>query len=228
MSKATLLYMKERPVNSESQTSQSNPRSHNSAGAVGKEQKRPDSRSNSDMPMPSSRDSAKPNVNTGSRGQLLDGSAEADRLGIHTPSHSPPPERPVHDEGGVAANSSAKEHNVDITGNKVMALRARRQFRRQNKLITGSNHRTTMGIFGATFAHIYYMIRTSPSQLRSSIDALQEVGLFRLYHYAKSLCLFRNVAPGHYHVNQYPQDVAWLSAMRYAKRSVFMFVLPLL
>jgi hypothetical protein len=43
-----------------------------------------------------------------------------------------------------------------------------------------------MEIFGATFAHIYYTIRTSPSRLRSSIDALQEVGLFRLYRYEKS------------------------------------------
>ena len=228
MSKATLLYMKERPVNIESQGSQSNPRSHNSARAVGKEQKRLDSRRNSDMPMPSSRDSAGPNIKISSRDQLLDGSAEADRLGIHTPFHSPPPERPVHDEGGMEPDSAAKEHNVDITGKKVMALRARRQFPRQNALITGSNGRTMMGIFGATFAHIYCMILTSPSRLRLSIDALQEVGPLRLYHYAKSPWLFRNVAPGHYHVNQYPQDVAWLSAMSYAKRSVFMFVLPLL
>jgi len=38
-----------------------------------------------------------------------------------------------------------------------------------------------MEIFGAIFAHIYYTIRISPSRLRSSIGALQGVGLFRLY-----------------------------------------------
>jgi len=78
------------------------------------------------MPMPPSRNSAKPNVNSSSRGQLLDGSAEAHGLGIHgihTPSHSPPPEHPVHDEGGMALVSSSKEHNAGITGNKVTALR---------------------------------------------------------------------------------------------------------
>lgn len=190
MSKATLLYLKERPVNSESQGSQSNPRCHNGAGAVAKEQKRPDTttryRSNSDMPIPSSMDSAKPNVNSSSRGQSLNESAEAYGLGIHTPSHSPAPEHPVHDEGGMPVVSSLKEHNVDITGNTVTALRARQHFRRQKELITWSNRRTMMEIFGATFAHIYYTIRTSPSRLRSSIDALQEVGLFRLYRYAKS------------------------------------------
>jgi hypothetical protein len=130
MSKATLLYLEERPVAGESQGSQSNP----SAGAVAKEQKRPDTtarhRSNSDMLMPSSRDSAKPNVNSGSRGQSLDGSAEAHALGIHTPSHSPPPLHPVHDEGGMAVVSSSKEHNVDSTANKVTALRAAQHFRR--------------------------------------------------------------------------------------------------
>ena len=117
MSKATLLYLKERPVASESQGSQSNP----SAGAVAKEQKRPDTttryRSNSDMLVPSSRDSAKPNVNSSSRGQSLDGSAEA---------HA----HPVHDEGGMAVASSSKEHNVDITANQVTALRAPQHFRR--------------------------------------------------------------------------------------------------
>jgi hypothetical protein len=187
MSKATLLYLKERPVNSESQGSQSNPRCHNGAGAVAKEQKRPDTttryRSNSDMPIPSSMGSAKPNVNSSSRGQSLNGSAEAHGLGIHTPSHSPAPEHPVHDEGGMPVVSSLKEHNVDITGNTVTALRARQHFRRQKELITWSNRRTMMV---TTFAHIYYTIRTSPSRLRSSIDALQEVGLFRLYRYAKS------------------------------------------
>jgi hypothetical protein len=124
MSKATLLYLKERPVNNESQGGQSNPRCHNSAGAMAKEQKRPDTtdaryRSNSDMPMPSSRDSAKPNVNSSSRGQSLNGSTEAHELGIHTPSHSPPPEHPVHDEGSIAVVTSSKERNVEITGNKV-------------------------------------------------------------------------------------------------------------
>ena len=115
MSKATLLYLKERPVNSKSRGSQSNPRCHNSAGAVAKEQKRPDTiaryRGNSDMPMSSSRDSAEPNVNSNSRGQALNGSAEAHGLSIHTPFHSPPPERPVLDEGGTGIVSSSKEHN---------------------------------------------------------------------------------------------------------------------
>jgi hypothetical protein len=183
MCKATLLYLKERPVNNESQGGQSNPRCHSSAGAVAKEQKRPDKttryRSNSDMPIPSSRDSAKPNVNSSSRGQLLNKSAGAHGLGIHTPSHSPAPEHPVHDEGDMPVASSSKEHNVDITGNKVSALRARQHFRRQKELITWSNRRPMMELFGATFAHIYCTIRTSPSRLRSSIDALQEVGLFR-------------------------------------------------
>jgi hypothetical protein len=135
MSKATLLYLKERPVNSESQGSQSNPRCHNSTGAVVKEQKRPDTttryRSNSDMPIPSSRDSAKPNVNSSSRAQSLNGSAETHGLGIHTPSHSPAPEHPVHDEGGMPVVGSSKEHNVDIAGNKVTALRAQQHFPRQ-------------------------------------------------------------------------------------------------
>ena len=81
-----------------------------------------------------------------------------------------------------------------------------------------------MDIPGATIAHIYCTSRINPSLLRSSIDALQEVGLFPVCHYAKSLYLFWHVGPGHYRVGQFPQDVAWLSAMRYAKRSVFMSV----
>ena len=123
MSKATLLYLKERPVNSESQASQSNLPCHNSAKAAAKEQKRPDRtarhRSGSDMPMSSSRDSAKPNVNNNSQGQSLNGSAEAHGFGIHTSFRSPPPEHPVHDESGMAVASSSNELNVDITGNEV-------------------------------------------------------------------------------------------------------------
>jgi len=128
MSKATLLYLKDRPVNGESQGSQSNPRCRNSTGAVVKEQKRPDTttryRSNSDMPIPSSRDSVKPNGNSSSRGQSLNGSTEAHGLSMGTPSHFPAPEHPVHDEGGMPVVSSLKEHNVDMGGNKVTALRA--------------------------------------------------------------------------------------------------------
>jgi hypothetical protein len=134
MSKATLLYLKERPVNNKSGGSQSNPRCHNSTGAVAKEQKRPDTSArywgNSDIPM-SSGDSAKPNVNSSSRGQALNGSAEAYGLGIHTPFKSPPSEHPVHDEGGMAVVSSSKGPNLDITGNKVTALRALQHFKRQ-------------------------------------------------------------------------------------------------
>ena len=91
MSKATLLYLKERPVNIEFQGSQSNPQRHNSAGAVAKEQKRPDisAQSNSDMPMQSSRDSSKPNVKSSSQGQLFNGIAEVHELDIRTFSHSP-------------------------------------------------------------------------------------------------------------------------------------------
>jgi hypothetical protein len=170
MAKATLLYLKERPVNSEPRGSQSSPQCHNSAGAVTKEQKRPDTtaryRSNSDMPMPSSRDSTKPNINSSSRGQSLNGSAEAHELGIHTLSYSPPPEHPVHDEGSIAVVSSSKEYNVDIAGNKVTVLREPPHFRRQKELTPSSNRRTMMEIFGAIFAHIYYTIRTSSSRLR--------------------------------------------------------------
>ena len=132
MSKATLLYLKERPVNSESQSSQSNPRSPKSAGAVAEGQKDQDTtarhRSNSDMPLPSSMDSAKPNVNNSSQRQSLNGSAEAHGFGIHTPPHSPLPEHPVHDESVMAVVGSSKEH---ITGNKVTALWAPQHFRRQ-------------------------------------------------------------------------------------------------
>ena len=191
MSKATLLYLKERPVNSESQGSQSNP---NSARAIVKEQKLLDTtaryRSSPDMSIPPSRDSAKPNVNSSSRGQLLGGSAETHGLGIHgihTPSHSPPPEHPVHDEGGMALVSSSEEHNSGISGNKVIALRPLQRVLRQKELITGSNSREIMGIFEAGFTHIYYTIRISPSRSRSSIDALREVCLFHLYLYAKPI-----------------------------------------
>ena len=40
MSKATLVYLKKRPVNSESQGSQPDPQCHNSMGAVAAERKR--------------------------------------------------------------------------------------------------------------------------------------------------------------------------------------------
>jgi hypothetical protein len=105
MSKATLLYLKERPVNSESQGSQSNPRCHNSA-----------------VPMSSLSDSAKPNVDDRSRGQVSNGSAEAPGPGIHTPSHSPAPEHPVPDEGNMPVVSSSKEHNAGVAGNEVTTL----------------------------------------------------------------------------------------------------------
>lgn len=141
MSKATLLYLRERPVNSKSQGSQSNLRCHNSAGAVAKEHKLPDTsaryRSNSDMPTPSSTDSAKPNVSSSSRGQSSKKSAE-EHGRIHTPSRSPPPEQPVPDKGGMTVVSSSKEQNMDITGNKVTAPAASQHFQRQNELITGS------------------------------------------------------------------------------------------
>ena len=42
MSKATLVYLKKRPVNSESQGSQPDPQCHNSMGAVAAERKRTD------------------------------------------------------------------------------------------------------------------------------------------------------------------------------------------
>jgi len=80
------------------------------------------------MSMPSLKDSAKPNVNSRSRDQALNGSAEAHGLRIYTPSRSPPPEHPVHDEGGMAVVGSSKEHTVDITDNKVTALRGRNIF----------------------------------------------------------------------------------------------------
>ncbi len=35
------------------------------------------------------------------------------------------------------------------------------------------------------------------------------------------------IAPGHYSVRHFPQDIAWLSAMHYAQKTVFMFVSPL-
>ena len=182
MSLATLLYLKERPVNSKSQGNQFNPRGHNSDGAAAKEQKRPGTiawhQSKSDTPTPSPGDSAQPNINSSSRGRSLNESAEAHGLGLHTPSHSPLPEHPVQDEGGMAADSSSKELNVDITGNKVTALRTPQRVLRQKELIIGSNYRAIMEMFGATFAHIYYTIRTNPSRSRSSIDALQEVCLF--------------------------------------------------
>lgn len=179
MCKATLLYLKERPVNSESQGSQSSPRYHNSAGAVAKEQKHPVTstrhRSNSDMPMPSSRDSAKPNVNSSSHGQSLNGSAETHGLGIHTPSHSPAPEHPVHDEGGMPVVSSSKEHNKDDGD-----IRSRRSDFRPH-LLHDPHQPVPIAI-----------VNRCPTGM-----------------------------PGHYQVGQYPQDIAWLSAMRYAKRSVF-------
>jgi len=181
-SKATLLYLKERPVNNESQGSQSNPRCHNSAGTVAKEQKRPDTtaryQSNSDTPTPSSRDSAKPNVNSSSRGQSLNGSAEAHGLGIHIPSHSPATEHPMHDEGGMAVVSSSKD-NVDITGNKDDDGDIRSDF----------------------CPHLLH-------------DPHQPVPIAIVNRCPTG-------TPGHYCVRQYPQDVAWLSAMRYAARSVF-------
>jgi hypothetical protein len=37
-------------------------------------------------------------------------------------------------------------------------------------------------------------------------------------------CLFWRVGPGHYHVRRNPQDVAWLSAVRYAQKNIFMSV----
>lgn len=80
------------------------------------------------MPLPSSMDSAKPNVNNSSQRQSLNGSAEAHGFGIHTPPHSPLPEHPVHDESVMAVVGSSKEH---ITGNKVTALWAPQHFRRQ-------------------------------------------------------------------------------------------------
>ena len=135
MSLATLLYLKERPVNSKSQGIQFNPRGQNSAGAAAKEQKRPGTiawhQSKSGTPTPSPRDSTEPNVNSSSRGRSLNESAEAHGLGLHTPSHSLPPEHPVHNEGGMAADSSLKELNVDISGSKVSALRTPQRVLRQ-------------------------------------------------------------------------------------------------
>lgn len=66
----------------------------------------------------------------------------------------------------MAAVSPSKEYDVDITGNKVTVLREPQQFRRQKELTPSSNRRMMMEIFGAIFAHIYYTIRTSSSQLR--------------------------------------------------------------
>jgi len=187
MSKATLLYLKERPVNSKAQGSQSNPRCHDSAGAVVKEQKCPGTiarhQSKSDMPMPLSRKSAKQNVDSSNRGQASNGSAEAPAPDIHTPFHSPAPEHTVHDEGGTAVASSSKEHIAATTGNEVMTPH---YFLIQRGLTTRSNRRMMMGIFGAIFAHIYCTTRISPPRLRSSTDALQEVGLFCLCRHAKS------------------------------------------
>jgi len=140
MSKATLLYLKERPVNSESQGSQSNPRCHDSAGAVTKEQKRPDTiarhQSKSGMPTPSLGDSAKPIVNSSGRGQGLDGPTEVPGPDMHTPSHSPAPKHTVHDEGCMPVVSSSKEHNAGITGNEVTTpqhFRIQKELTRQVK-----------------------------------------------------------------------------------------------
>ena len=83
---------------------------------------------------------------------------------------------------------------------------------------------------GATSVHIYSTSRTNRFLSRSSTGGLQEVGL--LFHfwvvYAKRINSFWHVGPGHYCVRQFPQDVAWLSAMRYAQKSVFMSVPRLL
>jgi hypothetical protein len=225
MSKATLVYLKERPVNSESQGSQSNPRSHNSIRVVTAEQKRTDPiprhpsmqtpslstdpdagyhkycspptedrrrgetvGSHSDVTMPSWRVSPRPNANSSIRGQALNGSAGAPRPGVHTRSHSPAPDHPVRNEGGsdIPVVNSSNEHDVGITGNEVTVPRTLQHFRIRNQLTTGSYHRTAMVIFGATFAHIYCTSRISQSLLRSSTDALQEVGLLPLCRYAKS------------------------------------------
>ena len=45
-----------------------------------------------------------------------------------------------------------------------------------------------------------------------------------LIAHAKRINCFWHLGPGHYRLRQFPQDVAWASAMRYAQKTVFMFV----
>ncbi len=130
MSKATLLYLKERPVNSESQGGQSNlnPQRRTSAGAVTKEQKRrPNTiaqhRVNSDTPTPLSKGSTKPNADSSTGGLGSNGSTRAPGLDIYTRSDSPAPDYALRDEGGMPVVNSSKERDTGITGNEVTAPR---------------------------------------------------------------------------------------------------------
>jgi hypothetical protein len=179
MSNTTLRYLKERPVNSGSQGRQSNPQCHNSVRAVADPIAR--NPSTSDITTPSPVVSAEPNDSTSTQGRTLNGTAGTPRLDGRTRSHSPVPDHLVRDEGPTPVVNSSKEYDTDKTGNEVTAPWRPQHFRVQKQLITGSHRRTVKEIVRATFAHIYCTSRTSPSLLRSSTDALQEVGLLSFH-----------------------------------------------
>ncbi|KAH9988591.1 hypothetical protein BJV77DRAFT_1020825 [Russula vinacea] len=197
MSKATLVYLKKRPVNSESQGSQPDPQCHNSMGAVAAERKRtaPFTRyrnfptedwrggtvgSHSDVTMLSRKASAKSNANSSIRAWTLDGSAGVP-LGIHIRSDSPAPDHPVLDACGsvMPVVNSSVGHERGIIGNE------------EGDGDTCSDFRP----------HILH-------------EPHQPVPIAIVNRCPTG-------SPGHYQVGQFPQDVAWISAMRYAKRSVF-------
>lgn len=135
--------------------------------------------SHSDVTMLSRKASAKSNANSSIRAWTLDGSAGVP-LGIHIRSDSPAPDHPVLDACGsvMPVVNSSVGHERGIIGNEVMAPRMPQHFWIQKRLTTRSHRRKVMEILAATFAHICYTSRISPSLLRSSTDALQEVGLF--------------------------------------------------
>jgi hypothetical protein len=135
--------------------------------------------SHSDVTMLSRKASAKSNANSSIRAWTLDGSAGVSH-GIHIRSDSPAPDHPVRDAcgSGMPVINSSAGHERDIISNEVMAPRMPQHFRIQKRLTTRSHSMTVMEILAATFAHIFCTSRISPFLLRSSTDALQEVGLF--------------------------------------------------
>ena len=190
MSKATLVYLKERPVDNESQSKKSNLQSHSSMEAVAADQKRTDPitlHPSEKIPsLSTDPDAGYPkycNVLTedqrgGTVGSPPDvtmrvsGKPSANSS-IRGQAHTLAADHPVR---GMPVVNSLKEHDASIPRNEVTELWIPQHFRIHKKL-TRSHRRTVKEILGATFAHIYCTSRINPSLLRSSIDALQDVSL---------------------------------------------------
>lgn len=182
--------------------------------------------SRSNVTVPSWRGYPKPNACSGASSQASAGSGGSPSLCTHSHTHSPVSDVLVRDEDGRPVVGLAAEHDANITGdtsNGVVEIVVPPDTK------PSDHHPTSQDDDGDSWSDFCPHILHEPHAPVPIVIVNRPPTGSGPPSYWCCLCNVNSsiVGPGHYHIRQFPQNIAWLSAMRYAQKSVLMFVLPL-